>query len=57
MYEEERECTRYGLDITGDGTPEISIKSNNLKIIENFDKNRSDGLRVWAGVLKALSGS
>lgn len=46
MYEEERECTRYGLDITEDGTPEISIKSNNLKVIENFDKNRSDGLRV-----------
>lgn len=51
------ESTIHGLDVTEDSTPEISIKSNNLKAIENFDKNRSDGLRVWAGVLTALSGS
>lgn len=46
MYEEVKEWTRYGLDVTEDGTPELSIKSNNLEVIENIDKNRSYGLRV-----------
>ena len=39
------ESTIYGLDVTEDGTPEISINSNTLKASENFDKNgKNDNL-------------
>lgn len=39
-------CIEYSLDVTEEHTPEISIKFNNLKVIDNFEiinENRSDG--------------
>ena len=51
------ECIEYSLDVTEEHTPEISIKFNNLKVIDNFDENRSDGLSRESRSIKALSGS
>lgn len=44
MEEGVSECIEQGLDVIEDYTWETPIKSNNLKVIDHFDKSRSDGL-------------